>query len=210
MIVRISAVALLVLAVGVVLGCPPASAQSSGDQMDSAVLRANDAVRITVWRNPELSGEFMIGTDGRIRHPIYRQVTVGGVPVSEIEERVHAFLVQFEADPQFVVEPLFSVAVTGQVREPNLYTLPPGTSVLQAVAVAGGATEDGRLDRVLLHRNGSRTELDLTAQEADRNRSVLSGDQIEVTRKGPNILQAYIGPVASLLAAVATIINLSR
>lgn len=186
------------------------SAQPTAAVQEGGSLRPNDVVRITVWRNPELSGEFQVGVDGHILHPIYREIQVGGIPLSEIEGRVRQFLTRFDANPQFIVEPLFSVAITGEVRQPGLYTLAAGTTMLQAIAAAGGAAESGRMNKVNLHRAGVREELNLRDSEADRNRRVVSGDQVEVTRRGPNILQTFVGPVASLLAATATIINLTR
>lgn len=184
------------------------AAQSSPPSPGATVLRPNDAIRITVWRDAELSGEFTIGPDGYIQHPMYREIRAGGVPLEELDDLIRKFLSRRDAEPQFIVEPLFNVAVLGEVREPRLYMLSPAATVLEAVASAGGAQERGRLDRVILHRGGSRVELDLVHEEGHRAMAVMSGDQVEVTRRGPNVMQTYVGPIASLLAAVATVITL--
>src|SRR5690606_29389866 len=105
-----------------------------------------DMVKVTVWRNAEMSGDFMVGVNGALRHPLYQEVPIAGVPLHEVEQRLAKFLTKYEQNPQIVVEPLFQVTVGGQVRTPNLYPLPRTTTISQAVALAGGATPDGRLD----------------------------------------------------------------
>ena len=171
------------------------------------VLRAGDAVRIAVWRNEELSGEFDIAADGAIRHPLYREIRVAGLTPEEAESRLREFLLRYEASPQFVMEPLFRVAVGGEVRLPDLYALAPETTIGQAVAMAGGATAQGELDTVILIRDGRRWTLDLTEPaEGVASLPVRSGDQILVSRRS-NWLRDYVAPVASILAAVGVFLN---
>ena len=134
---------------------------------EEAMLAPGDMVRIEVWRQPELSGEFAIAADGSIRHPLYRDVQVAGVPLTTAEERLRSFLRQFETTPQFVISPLLAVAVGGEVRQPSLYNLPPEVSIAEAVARAGGPTERGRLSRVRLLRDGRELKLDLTQPDAE-------------------------------------------
>lgn len=171
------------------------------------VLRAGDAVRIVVWRNEELSGEFDIGADGSIRHPLYREIQVAGLTPEQAEARFREFLRRYEASPQFVMEPLLRVAVGGEVRLPDLYALAPETTIGQAVAMAGGATTQGELDEVILIREGRRWTLDLTEpEEGVASLPIRSGDQIIVSRRS-YWLRDYIAPVASVLAAVGVFLN---
>src|SRR5512142_2074122 len=128
------------------------SAQASATAGDSG-LRPGDAVRIVVWRKPEMSGDFQVAADGSVKHPLYRDLKVAGLSMEKVQANLRNLLASYEADPQFLVEPLFRVAVAGEVRKPDLYTLPLETTIGQAVALAGGATERGRLDRVKLIRD---------------------------------------------------------
>jgi polysaccharide export outer membrane protein len=184
----------------------PTLAQSLSSQQ-TTLLRAGDAVRITVWRKPELSGEFLVAADGSLTHPLYRTVQVMGVPLSTIEQRVQTFLARFEENPQFVVEPLLRVAVGGEVARPNLYNLRPETSIAQAVALAGGANERGRADQVHLYRDGTRQVLDLTNPESNAGRMpVRSGDEIVVARRRA-VFREVVAPVMTVIGAVAAITN---
>ena len=173
---------------------------------EEAMLAPGDMVRIEVWRQPELSGEFAIAADGSIRHPLYRDVQVAGVPLTTAEERLRSFLRQFETTPQFVISPLLAVAVGGEVRQPSLYTLPPEVTIAEAVARAGGPTERGRLSRVRLLRDGRELKLDLTQPDAElAQMPIRSGDQILIGRRR-DIWRDYIAPAASVTGAVASVV----
>jgi polysaccharide export outer membrane protein len=173
------------------------------------VLSAGDVVRITVWRRSELSGEFPIAADGSILHPLYRELNVVGVPFQAVEDRVRAFLARLETNPSFVVAPLLRIAVGGEVRQPSLYTLPPETTLAQAVAMAGGATERGRLDQVRITRGGRVYTVDLTRPDTEITRArIASGDQILVGRRSLGF-RDVVGPTSSVIAAIAAIVSLA-
>lgn len=182
-----------------------AAAQASGDE--ARVLRAGDAVQITVWRNEDMSGEFPIADDGSIGHPLLRDVQAAGVPLAEVESRIRTRLSSLSANPQFFVQPLLSVSVGGEVRQPSLYRLPPTTTLAEAVALAGGASERGRLERVRLFRGGEEIQIDMTSPEAGLAQSpIRSGDQIYVDRR-VSIFREYIAPAGSITAAIVSLIS---
>jgi polysaccharide biosynthesis/export protein len=171
-------------------------------------LNPGDQVRVLVWRKPELSGDFAIAANGTITHPLYRSVQVTGVPISAVEDRIRTLLLQYETNPQFVVQPLVKIIVGGEVKAPNLYSVPPETTVAQAVAIAGGATERGKLDRVRVVRAGQEILVDLTRPDVSAAQlQIRSGDQIMVAR-GTAFFRDYVGPVSSTVGALAAIIGI--
>ena len=199
--VRTAVVALLACVLGARAG-----AQATPDS--DATLSPGDHVQIAVWRMPELSGEFAVGSDGTITHPLYHAVRVTGVPLSSVESRVRAVLARLDANPQFVVQPLLRVAVGGEVVRPNVFTLPPETSVAQAVAQAGGATEQGRLDHVRLVRGGRVLVVDLTQSGNGRlELPIRSGDQIVVERRR-STFRDVVAPLGSVIAGIAGVASL--
>lgn len=189
------------------LSCHALLAQNPAPQ-ESTVLQPGDAVRITVWRQDELSGEFMIAANGAITHPLYRTVVVANVPLEEARQRIEQFLREFETDPQFVILPLLRVSVGGEVRQPNLYQLTPETTVAQAVAMAGGATDGGQNARVRLLRSGEITIGDLhdPAGELAQTR-VRSGDQVFVERRR-SVFRDYFLPAVGVAGSLASILNI--
>lgn len=172
------------------------------------VLEPGDLLRITVWQRPEFSGEFIVAPDGSITHPLYRTVQVADVPLPEAEGRVRQFLTQFVAQPAFSFSPLFRVFVGGEVRQPNTLTLPPGTTVAQAIALSGGPTGQANATDVRVLRADRTIAIDLTNPDgASARTTIRSGDQIVVGRRGPGFREA-IAPVASVVAALAGIASI--
>ncbi len=205
---------LAVSLIGVFASCAAPRLASVSPQRSQAdpLMASGDLLRIAVWRHPELSGEFVIGTDSTLVHPVYQVIKVGGAPLSVDKERLRRLLVTYEQDVQIVIEPLFPVTVAGEVRQPNLYRLPQGTTIAQAVALAGGPTEQGRLDKIRLIRRDGEITIDLAHSYAKYETLLLgSGDQLLVTRRGSfSVLRDLFLPVASLTAAVAAVISAQR
>jgi protein involved in polysaccharide export with SLBB domain len=198
------------LIVAVVLAMPASAVAAQSPASSDATLRPGDAVRVAVWQRPDLSGEFVVSGNGRLAHPILQDAVVTGVPFDEATLRLRALLRQFVGEVRFTVDPLVRVAVSGEVRQPSLYHLSPDMTIAFAVALAGGPTDRGRLSRVVLLRDGVRTEVDVNDPEDPLATATLrSGDQILVTRTR-DILREYIAPLASVTGAVAALLRLAR
>lgn len=185
-----------------------AAAQSPVAGDDEIVLRPGDAIRLTVWRNADLTGEFAIGPDGSIMHPmLYRKFSISNVPLRLAETSLREFLMRFEANPEFVMEPLLRVSIGGEVARPNLYQLRPGTTVTQAIALAGGPTERGRRDRVTLRSEGTSRTISVTSPESGiAQLRVRSGDEIIIERRSA-VFREVVVPVATIIGATAAVLK---
>lgn len=181
-----------------------ADAQSAPVTANAIELQPGDALRISVWRQPELSGEFLIASDGAIAHPLYKDIRVVGRPLSAVEAQLTEFLRRFVESPRFVVEPLLRVTVSGEVNRPNVFAVPPSTTLAQALAQAGGANERGRRDRVRLVRNQGERFVNLTDPRQGRV-TVHSGDEILVERQGQWFRNVLV-PAATILGAAASVL----
>lgn len=187
-----------------------AQAQSPVPDTTGSSLIQGDQVKITVWQRDELSGEFDVDRDGSLIHPLYQDVIVTGIPSEGIESRVAQYLLTLVAQPQFVVQPLHRVAITGIVIKPNIYHLPTGTTVTEAVAEAGGVGMDANSEEVRLIRSGSVTKVNLMKPDSPgANMLVRSGDQISVERRGEGAFKGVILPILGAVGSVASIINLA-
>jgi polysaccharide export outer membrane protein len=174
------------------------------------MLAPGDSVRVVVWRKPEMSGDFIVAPDGTISHPLYRAVRVGGVPFSTAEANVRTFLARFEQDPQFVIEPLVRVAVSGEVGRPQVFALRPETTVAEAVAQAGGPNQFGNRDRVrVLRKEGSGRQREFYVSLLDpaspsATLRIHSGDQIVVDRR-KSFFKDFFLPALSVFGSAASI-----
>lgn len=174
-------------------------------QQRSSGLLPGDQIKISVWKNNDLSGEFTIAADGTIIHPLYRGIHVSGEPMNVIEQRLREFLSTYLTNPQIVVQPLVRVVVGGEVRNPNVFTVAPETTVMQAVALAGGPSERGRLDKVRLVRGKKDAMLDLTGGSlVDDQVQIQSGDEILVGRRRASWLPVF-SSIASGVGALAAL-----
>ena len=175
-------------------------------------LRRGDVLRVGVWRQPEFSGEFEIGADGTLVHPLYQEVTVAGLTLPTARQRLSAFLRTYLQGAQLVVEPLSSITVSGEVRLPNVYHLRWGTTVAEAIGSAGGPTAEAELDKVRLVRGGLEYELSLRREPTSYgNVEVISGDQIFVDRQSAfSIWKDIVVPVSVLASLTLTVILISE
>lgn len=184
-----------------------ARAQGVTADSGSAMLAPGDLLRITVWRRAEFSGDFVIAPDSTITHPLYREVKVAGIPLRMTEERIRLFLTRYETTPAFVISPLLRIFVGGEVRQPSVYNVPPGTTIAQAVAQAGGPTERGILKEVTVVRHQQRERLDLASSDSrNATKEARSGDQILVARRR-NFFLDVLAPSSSVFAATASLVS---
>lgn len=186
-----------------------ASAQAQTGDPIGQTLSPGDQLRILVYRDVDLTCDCVVAANGTIVHPLYREVPVVGVPMSVVEERLRIFLSKYKQNAQFVVQALVKIVVRGEVRSPNIYSVPPETTLAQAVQLAGGSTDNGRLEKIVVIRERQQIKVDLSKPDSDAALlQIRSNDQIVVGRKRQPILQ-YISPVTSSIGVILTIVQLA-
>jgi polysaccharide export outer membrane protein len=201
---------LLAVAAPVIFSSAFAQNPSPTPSAEQVVLAPGDSIRIVVWRKPEMSGDFVVAPDGTVSHPLYRAVRVGGVPFTTAEINIRNFLARFEQDPQFVVEPLVLVAISGEVGKPQMFVVRPETTIAEAVAQAGGPKETAKRDKVIvLRRDASGRQRELQVNLFDPESSsggirVHSGDQIIVDRK-KSFFREILMPALGVVGSIASI-----
>lgn len=155
-------------------------AQAASDQYR---LGPGDKVRVTVFGDDQLSGEFQVDANGAIAMPLIGDVDAGGRTTSELATAVTEKLSKdYLKNPKVSVEvidyrPFF---ILGEVRNPGSYPYVNGMRVMNAIALAGGFTYRAREGRMKINRDidGQLQELD-----ADQTTVVLPGDVIEVPER---------------------------
>jgi polysaccharide export outer membrane protein len=201
---------LLSLALATVLGVRNLSAQATAPSADQTTLSPGDSVRIVVWRKPEFSGDFVIAPDGNVSHPLYRDVKIAGVPLATAEANLRRYLSQYDQNPQFVMEPLLLISVSGEVPRPLVFAAQPESSIAEAIARAGGTTQFGNRNRVRVIRNepsGTQRVLYASLQDPSDHLAqspVRSGDQIVVDRKKSFFKDIFL-PALGVVGSVASV-----
>lgn len=156
------------------------------------LLQAGDVVTITVFREPDLSVEQTpIDNMGNLFLPLIGPVRAAGRTQADLSQEIEqAYGQSYLRDPRVAVivnETLSNtVTVEGEVMQPGIYPIPPGATLLSALAQARSPSLSAKLDEVLVFRrvNGQRmgARFDLVDIRAGRSPDpqILGGDVIVV------------------------------
>jgi polysaccharide export outer membrane protein len=191
----------LALGVGLVGGCSssplpaPVPVQAAGvagaggagetvlEDIASYRLGPGDALRVTVFRHEDLSGEFTVDGEGYFAMPLVGEILGGGRTARQLENEIEISLKSggYLIDPQVGVEVLNyrPFYIIGEINNPGSFEYVNGMTVINAVALAGGFTYRADQDDILISRGGSNGP----RVEARFDTEVLPGDIIEVTER---------------------------
>jgi protein involved in polysaccharide export with SLBB domain len=192
----------------------PVQAQTDSATSGSAgpapgVLLPGDYVRVQIWREPDLSGDFMVDEAGTVTLPKIGAVSVTNLPVESLKNRLLASYETYLRNPSITVVPLRRINVSGAVRKPGLYNIDPTMTIADALAVAGGVGDDGKPDKVELIRGGQRLSVALTAKTPIRSTPLRAGDQLFVPQRGWMSRNPWV-VAAAITAAASLVVNLAR
>jgi protein involved in polysaccharide export with SLBB domain len=175
---------------------PPAA--PSTPTVSAAPLRPGDLVRIRIWREPDLSGDFPVNESGIVVLPKLGEVSVVGRPASTLAQEIQASYAESIAHSSIAVVFLRRVQVIGAVRTPGLYHADPTMSMGDVIALAGGPNSQATINRVELYRDGRRLRGDLSSLTLVGESAIRSGDQIVVPQRSwisrnPGAILAGVG-----------------
>ncbi len=171
-------------------------------------LGPGDKLRVTVFNEPDLSGEFSIDGQGFVRLPLVGQVQAAGLTSFSLEARIgDAF-----TNGGFLVNPRVAVEITtyrpfyiiGQVAKPGEYAYVNAMTAPNAIALAGGFTEGAVESEVRIRRQGDPKEREYRVDETTR---VYPGDVIRVERSTYWSIMTYLAPIISPFATVAYLLK---
>jgi polysaccharide biosynthesis/export protein len=108
----------------------------------SFVIGNDDLLSINVWKEPDISRSIPVRSDGRISLPLVGELQATGRTPLQLEEDITAKLRSYIAQPEVtvMVQEIKSQKfnILGQVIKPGSYPLDTATTVLDAIAAAGG------------------------------------------------------------------------
>jgi len=173
-------------------------------------LGPGDKVRVTVFNEDDLSGEFQIDGSGYVRLPLIGQVRAGGFSAHQLEGDVEAAL-----EDGYLKSPRVNVEVTtyrpfyiiGEVNRPGPYPYVSNMSALDAVALAGGYTERAVESTVYIRHEGQTEEHDVPADETVK---IHPGDVVRVKQTIFWSAASVLSPVTSLVAPAASVVYALR
>jgi polysaccharide export outer membrane protein len=109
---------------------------------DSYIIGDDDVLSINVWREPDLSKQIPVRSDGKISLPLMGEVQAAGRTPLQLEQEITAKLRSYITDPQVtvIVQQINSQKfnILGQVTKPGSYPITAGITIVDAIATAGG------------------------------------------------------------------------
>ena len=115
-----------------------------------------DVLLISVWQNAELTRSVPVRPDGRISLPLLKDIAAAGrTPAelaSDIESRLKGYMTTAVVSVIVSEVNSFRVSVLGKVQQPGLYNFRAPTTVLEALAAAGGLQEYAKEGDILVLR----------------------------------------------------------
>jgi polysaccharide export outer membrane protein len=121
----------------------PPPPESAGIERETYVIGPGDILRVSVWKNPELSVEAVpVRPDGKISVPLLSDVQAAGLTPEELKELLTRSLAEYVQNPDVtvVVTQILSkrVHVLGQVARPGAVVINQDMRVIDAIAIVGG------------------------------------------------------------------------
>jgi protein involved in polysaccharide export with SLBB domain len=188
----------------------PAAAQGEGGTVsaDSAGIQPGDLIRIKVWREPDLSDSTPVDADGNVTLPRMGVVQVGGMSADSVRRLIVSTYSRYLRDPAVDVTVLPRVTILGAVRNPGVRNVDPTMTIADALAMAGGAAPDGKVDQVELRRRGQRVSAKLRLDARLAETPIRSGDHLVVPQRA--WFSRNVGVVIGLASLGISLVYLLR
>lgn len=122
-----------------------------------------DVLDIIVWKNADLSKTVVVRPDGRITLPLIGELRAGGMTADQVRDDIKVRLEKYKEVPEVSVTVAdvrsYLLYILGEVKAPGRYQVKTYTTLLQALALAGGFTPYADRNEIVVVRR------DQTAKE---------------------------------------------
>ena len=148
-----------------------------------AKLQAGDTVRIVVFGEDKLSGEYQIDQSGQISLPLAGTVKAQDLTQTELEQALaKKFRSEYLRNPKVTVTiaTLQPYYIMGEVKNPGQFAYRSGLNVLTAMAIAGGPTYRASRSTVQIQRRGEPTKREYPISASV---PILPGDVVNVPER---------------------------
>lgn len=188
---------LIALAFSVVSGCGTGYGDASALYAHAAkndprkrpyVIGVSDVVRVTVWKDPNLSSDAAVRPDGTITLPLVGEVAAAGKTAVALQKEIADRLTAYAKDAVVTVGVVevnsYRFTVAGNVENPGMFTSRYYVTVSEAIALAGGPNRYASTGDMVLVRGATRIPIDydgiLAGDHPEQDVVILAGDAVRV------------------------------
>lgn len=121
------------------------------------VIGPGDILQITVWKNETLSRVAPVRPDGKISMPLLHDIQASGLTAMQLRDKISTALGEFMPNPEVTVSVSdvrsMRVSILGEVQKPGVLELRGETTILEAIAMAGGFKDFASPSKITIIRN---------------------------------------------------------
>ena len=168
----------------------PVVSPSSVPLASEYIIGPDDLLQVSVWKNETMSRTLPVRPDGKISLPLLDDIQAAGLTPLQLRDKIAAALAEFMPNPEVAVSLIevrsYRVSVLGEVQKPGVLQLKAPTTVLEALALAGGFRDFASPSKIVIFRK------DGTGQTQklrfNYNRAVGSAGEENVTLKSGDVV----------------------
>ena len=170
-----------------------AAAPEKARSDDSYVIGANDMLSVNVWKEPDVTRSVPVRSDGKISLPLVGELQAAGQTPRQLEQEITKRLQSYISEPEVTVIVTDSksqkINILGMVARPGAYLLSGSTTVLDAIAMAGGFKDFAKKKSIYVLRtnpDGTQKRIPFNYKEVikgtnpEQNVKLLAGDTLVV------------------------------
>jgi polysaccharide export outer membrane protein len=153
---------------------------------DSFQIGPDDVLAINVWKEPEISRSVPVRSDGKVSLPLVGEVQASGQTPKQLETEIAKKLTNYISEPEVtvMVQQIKSQRfnILGQVARPGTYPLSNPTTVLDAIALAGGFRDFAKKKSIYVLRqtaDGSSTRLPFNYKDVIKGKDTQQNIRLE-------------------------------
>jgi len=168
------------------LPAQPTSGSSTKAHDDTFVIGNGDHLAISVWKEPDLTKSIPVRSDGKISLPLVGEIQASGRTPLQLELDISNRLRNYITVPEVtvIVEQINSMKynMLGQVGRPGAYPLTLSTTIMDAIALAGGFKDFAKTKGVYILRqnpDGTQTRIDFNYKDFIKGKNIAQNIKIE-------------------------------
>lgn len=171
----------------------------------AGLVRPGDQISLRFLREPQMSAVISVSDRGDAPFPKLGLLRVDQLTISQLEDTLRTRYAEYLRSPELDIAVLRRVTVNGEVKVPNIYLVDISSTVRDAIAKAGGLTENASSSSVAIVREGKRMSAKGWEHDQGTRMDLLSGDQVFVGRKPWVVINFF-----SVVSTAVVLITLYR
>lgn len=157
----------------------PAPQATPAPASEEYVIGPDDVLHVSVWKEPELSGQVAVRPDGKISLALLNDIQAAGATPLKLAADIAEKLKQYVTDPRVTVTVVSMnsrrIFVMGEVARAGAFPMLPNMTLMQAFSSAGGLSPYAKVKKIYLLRkeDGKQTKIPINYK------ALVSGDAPE-------------------------------